>query len=209
MEQQDQCEAMNFCTSKCKGKECANQIECETIGGYCDDPDAILESIEVFLCFFHNNTSSHLLTTLVQYATQVFPTLEGAKTGVCVKPIQPFNNPQCPYVTEYVVAQPGALDTRTGNSYDFTTHRGYISIFGFEIFLSIAHIYIVNSHLFAVVLCFPIARQAAHDVAAAQAVVASLQLAAAAHPPQRNVLPNHHPAFGCPCQFRSAICCCL
>ena len=41
-------------------------------------------------------------------------------------PIRANNAPACPYLTENVVigVGSGTLDSRTGNSWDFTTHRG-------------------------------------------------------------------------------------
>jgi hypothetical protein len=62
---------------------------------------------------------------LQQYAVGKFSSLSGSLNGVCVTPIQPYNEPSCPFVTDSPLALSGQA-ARTGATYDFTTLRGCV-----------------------------------------------------------------------------------
>ena len=46
---QNECNDRKYCTEKCRGEECSDEESCEEISGFCEDADAILETIEVFI----------------------------------------------------------------------------------------------------------------------------------------------------------------
>eukprot|EP00008_Paramoeba_atlantica_P008201 CAMPEP_0201476260 /NCGR_PEP_ID=MMETSP0151_2-20130828/1493_1 /ASSEMBLY_ACC=CAM_ASM_000257 /TAXON_ID=200890 /ORGANISM="Paramoeba atlantica, Strain 621/1 / CCAP 1560/9" /LENGTH=1134 /DNA_ID=CAMNT_0047856573 /DNA_START=193 /DNA_END=3593 /DNA_ORIENTATION=+ len=106
---QEDCNAIQSCSEKCLGKECENQEQCETLSGTCSDNDLIVRSI--------------------QHSVDLFPLLGDALKGVCVRPLNGYNAPSCPYVNAFrsdhrFGLASGVLDTSIGNSYDFTTQRG-------------------------------------------------------------------------------------
>eukprot|EP00009_Paramoeba_aestuarina_P004329 CAMPEP_0201511284 /NCGR_PEP_ID=MMETSP0161_2-20130828/3752_1 /ASSEMBLY_ACC=CAM_ASM_000251 /TAXON_ID=180227 /ORGANISM="Neoparamoeba aestuarina, Strain SoJaBio B1-5/56/2" /LENGTH=1798 /DNA_ID=CAMNT_0047906711 /DNA_START=91 /DNA_END=5487 /DNA_ORIENTATION=- len=106
---EDECEAIKSCTELCNGAACADKKSCESIGGFCEDTDAIVETVD--------------------YAIAKYPTsnLGPAANGVCITPISADNNPPCPFLSEIVEPGINQLDSRVGNSWDFTTHRGCVN----------------------------------------------------------------------------------